>query len=105
MDDNFQFSQMTPERIVADYLVNMQEGDFGILDEVKSAIHQQIAYELIKAGEAKLLANNLSKFKNINQQQIVEALIDAGENFLADQCSGYFSEVDFDKIGKQIDKL
>jgi hypothetical protein len=104
-DDKFQFSKLTPESIVINYILDMESGDFGILDEVKSAIHQQIALELIKIGQEKLLADNLEKFQNINRRQIVEAVIESGDNILAKQIAGESIDFDWDDIGKIIDKI
>jgi hypothetical protein len=104
-DKDFKFSKLTPESIVINYIFDMESGDFGILDEVKSAIHQQIALELIKAGQGKLLANNLDKFKNIDRRQIVESIIKSGDNYLAKQIANQSQEIDFEDIGKIIDKI
>jgi hypothetical protein len=104
-DDNFQFSKLTPESIIINYILDMENGDFGILDEVKSAIHQQIALELIKVGQGKLLADNLEKFKNINRQEIVEAILESGDDFLAKQLASQYEDFDLDGLGKLIDKI
>lgn len=104
-DDNFQFSKLTPESIVINYILDMENGDFGILDEVKSAIHQQIALELIKVGQGKLLSDNLEKFKNINKQQIAEAMLESGDDFLAKQLASQYEDFDLDNVGKIIDKF
>ena len=104
-DDKFQFSKLTPESIVINYIFDMESGDFGILDEVKAAIHQQIALELIKAGQGKLLADNLEKFKDIDRKQIAESIIESGDNFLAKQVARQSTEFDFEDIGKIIDKI
>lgn len=104
-DDNFQFSKLTPESIIINYILDMENGDFGILDEVKSAIHQQIALELIKVGQGKLLADNLEKFKNIDRQQIVEAILESGDDFLAKQLASQYEYFDWDNVGKIIDKI
>lgn len=104
-DDNFQFSKLTPESIVINYILDMENGDFGILDEVKSAIHQQIALELIKVGQGKLLADNLEKFKNIDKQQIAEAMLESGDDFLAKQLVEQAEDFDLDGLGKLIDKI
>ena len=104
-DDKFQFSKLTPESIVINYIFDMESGDFGILDEVKSAIHQQIALELIKIGQGKLMADNLEKFKDINKQQIIESIIESGDNFLAKQVAGQSQDIDWEDVGKIIDKI
>ncbi|MFA6307781.1 MAG: hypothetical protein WCS88_00855 [Patescibacteria group bacterium] len=104
-DKDFKFSKLTPENIVINYIFNMEQGDFGILDEVKSAIHQQVALELIKAGQAKLLADNLEKFKDIDKQQIVESIIESGDNFLASQIAGQTTDIELDDLGDIIDKI
>jgi len=104
-EDNFQFSKLTPENIVINYIFNMQHGDFGILDEVKTAIHQQIAIELIRVGQGKLLADNLEKFKDIDKQQIVESIVESGDEFLAKQVAEQLPEIDLEDVGKLIDKI
>ncbi len=104
-DKDTHFSKLTPESIVLNYIIDMQTGDFGILDEVKSAIHQQIALELIKAGQAKLLSDNMDKFKDINVQQIVETIIESGDKFLAKQIAEQSMDLDIEDIGKLIDKI
>lgn len=104
-DKDFKFSKLTPESIVINYILDMENGDFGILDEVKSALHQQVALELIKAGQGKLLANNLDKFKDIDKRQIVETIIESGDNFLAKQVAGVSTDIDFEDINKLIDNI
>jgi len=104
-DKDFKFSKLTPENIVINYIFNMEHGDFGILDEIKSALHQQIALELIRVGQGKLLADNLEKFKDIDKQQIVESIIELGDNFLAKQVAQQTTDIDFEDIGKLIDKI
>ncbi|MBT4850045.1 hypothetical protein HON36_04290 [Candidatus Parcubacteria bacterium] len=104
-DKNTHFSKLTPESIVLNYIMDMQTGDFGILDEVKSAIHQQVALELIKTGQAKLLSDNMDKFRDINVQQIAETIIESGDNFLAKQVAKQSMDVDFEDISKLIDKI
>ena len=104
-DKDFKFSKLTPENIVIIYILDMESGDFGILDEVKSAIHQQIALELIKVGQEKLLANNLDRFKDIDKRQIVEAVIETGDKILAKEIARQSEDFDWDDIGKFIDKL
>ena len=104
-DDKFQFSKLTPESIVINYIFDMERGDFGILDEVKSAVHQQVALELIKAGQGKLLANNLEKFKDIDKRQIVEAVIESGDKILAKEVAKQSEDFDWEDIGKLIDKI
>ncbi|MBT4209756.1 MAG: hypothetical protein HOE19_02485 [Candidatus Komeilibacteria bacterium] len=104
-DDKFQFSKLTPESIVINYIFDMESGDFGILDEVKSAVHQQVALELIKAGQGKLLANNLEKFKDIDKRQIVEAVIESGDKILAKEVAKQSEDFDWEDIGKLIDKI
>lgn len=104
-DKDFKFSKLTPESIAINYILDMENGDFGILDEVKSALHQQIALELIKAGQGKLLANNLDKFKDIDKRQIVETIIESGDKYLAKQMSEASMDIEFEDIGKLIDKI
>jgi|GEM_PF-2763705 len=104
-DKDFQFSKLTPENIVINYILDMEHGDFGILDEVKSAIHQQIALELIKHGQGKLLADNLDKFKDIDKRQIVESMIESGDNLLAKQIASTSMDIHLEDIGKFIDKI
>lgn len=104
-NSNDVFNKLTPEVIVFKYLVNMQSGDFSILDEISDGLHQQIAYELIKAGESKLLVDNLDKFSNIDIQSLISALQDAGENFLIDKCSGYFQDINPEEVGRIIDNI
>lgn len=104
-DKDFQFDKLTPESIVINYIFDMENGDFGILDEVKSAVHQQIALELVRVGQGKLLADNLNKFKDLDKRQIVETIIESGDDFLAKQIAGQTSDVDFEDISKIIDKI
>lgn len=104
-DKDFKFSKLTPENIVINYILDMEHGDFGILDEIKSALHQQVALELIKAGQGKLLANNLDRFKNLDKRQIIESLIESGDNFLAKQVANVTVDIDMEDIGKLIDKI
>lgn len=104
-DKDFKFSKLTPENIVINYILDMENGDFGILDEIKSAFHQQVALELIKAGQGKLLANNLDKFKSLDKRQIVESLIESGDNFLAKQIASTTTDIDMEDIGKFIDNI
>lgn len=104
-EEDTYYSKLTPESIVLNYILDMQTGDFGILDEVKSALHQQIALELIKAGQSKLLSDNLDKFKDINVQQIVETLIETGDDLLAKEMASGFEDIDFEDIGKALDKI
>ncbi|OGY93431.1 MAG: hypothetical protein A2406_00775 [Candidatus Komeilibacteria bacterium RIFOXYC1_FULL_37_11] len=104
-DKDSQFSKLTPESIVINYIFDMENGDFGILDEVKSAIHQQIALELVRVGQGKLLAGNLDKFKDLDKRQIVETILESGDDFLAKQIAGQTSDVEFEDLGKIIDKI
>ena len=104
-DKDFQFEKLTPESIVVNYILDMENGDFGILDEVKSALHQQIALELIKVGQGKLLADNLDKFKDLDKRQIVETIIESGDDWLAKQIAGQSADIEFDDISKIIDKI
>jgi len=50
MEEDNIFSKLTPESIAVNYIFGMNQGDFGILDDVKLALHQQIALEFIKHG-------------------------------------------------------
>jgi len=104
-DKDFKFSKLTPENIVINYIFDMENGDFGILDEIKSAVHQQVALELIKVGQGKLLADNLDKFKDIDKRQIVESIIESGDNFLASEIAGQTMDIDLDEVYKLIDNI
>ena len=104
-DSDEVFSKLSPENIVFKFLINMQAGDFSILDEIEEGLHQQIAYELIKAGQSKLLADNLEKFKSVDARSLAEAAIEAGDNYLVGQLSDKIEDIDPEDIGKLIDKL
>lgn len=104
-DSDQVFDKLSPENIVFKYLINMQAGDFGILDEVKEALHQQIAYELVKAGQSRLLADNLDKFKSINMRSLTEMAIEAGDNYLVDQLADIIEDMDLEAINIELDKI
>lgn len=104
-EEDLRFSKLTPANIVKNYLLDMQGGDFGILDDIKAALHQEIALELIKAGEAELLSKNMQKFKDLDPDGIARAMIDSGENLLAKELPGKIEDLDFEEIGKEIDKI
>jgi len=104
-EDEHRFTQFTPEQILASYLANFENNDFGILDDLKSAMHQEIALALIKAGKSKLMLENFYKFKDLKREQIFEELIRAGDNMLAEEYAYHFPDIDFEEISKFIDKL
>ncbi len=104
-EEDYRFAQFTPEQILASYLNGFEAGDFGILDDIKSAMHQEIALALIRAGKSKLLLENFLKFKDLDRQQLFEELIKAGDNVVAQEYAEHFPDVDFKNIGKFIDSI
>lgn len=104
-EEEARFAQFTPEQILASYLAGFENGDFNILDDLTSAMHQEVALALIKAGKSKLLLDNFYKFRDLKREQILEEILRSSENMLAQEYSYHFPDVDPEEINKFLDNI